>query len=191
MTSATKRGGGTASTPAPPPAKPSFSLALPTAASGPDPLAPHQGLYNGGGTSSSSAAAAAAAAESDDEWDEILAQPDRVQQTHHQEPSITITMIEDDGDDGLDFLERELLGEDEPMADGEVDGDGDGDGDEEGDEDMEEMMLSMLEEVAPTPRPGAGGAGAGPMSMNQFVGGGIAVEDEDDEYSSSEESDED
>jgi hypothetical protein len=30
-------------------------------------------------------------------------------------PSSTIT-IEDEADDGLDFLERELLGEDEPMA---------------------------------------------------------------------------
>ncbi|KAN0140247.1 RNA polymerase II transcription elongation factor domain containing protein [Lactarius tabidus] len=180
MASATKRGGGAASAPPPPPpAQPSFSLALPTA-SGPDPLA-H--LYNG---ASSTSSAAVAAAESDDEWDEILAQPDR--QQAHQEPSITIT-IEDEADDGLDFLERELLGEDEPMADGDVDGDGDGD--EDGDEDMEEMMLSMLEEVVPTPRPGGGSAGGGPISMNQFVGGGVAVEDEDDEYSSSEESEED
>jgi hypothetical protein len=43
----------------------------------------------------------------------------------------------------------------------------------------------MLEELAPTPRPG--GAGGRPMSMNRFVGKGIAVKDEDDEYSSSEE----
>lgn len=185
--SATTKRGVMASAPPPPPARPSFSLALPTA-SGPDPLAHHQGAYNGAPSS------AAGAAESDDEWDEILAQPDRTQHggSHQQqEPSLTIT-IEDEADDGLDFLERELLGEDEPMADADGDGDVDGDeGDEEGDEDMEELMLSMLEEVAPTPRPGGGGAGAGPVSMNQFVGGGIAVEDEDDEYSSSEESDED
>jgi hypothetical protein len=186
----TKRGGGAASAPPPPPpVQPSFSLALPTA-SGPDPLAHHQGLYNG-------------TAESDDEWDEILAQPDRAQPSHHhhhhhhhhhgtsQVPSSLTITIEDEADDGLDFLERELLGEDEPMVDVDGDGDGDADGDEEGDEDMEELMLTMLEEVAPTPRPGGGGAGAGPMSMNQFVGGSIAVEDEDDEYSSSEESDED
>jgi len=166
----TKRGSAASAPPPPQAQSSSFSLALPTAASGPDPLAHHQGLYNG-------------AAESDDEWDEILAQPDRA--PHH--PSLTIT-IEDEADDGLDFLERELLGEDEPMAD--VDGDGDADGDEEGDEDMEETLLTMLEEVSPTPR-GGGGAAAGPMSMNQFVGGSVAVEDEDDEYSSSEESEED
>ena len=172
--------------------QPSFSLALPTASAGPDPLAYHQGLYsNNSGASFSSSAAAAAAVDSDEDWDEILAQPDRAQPSHHgqqQQPAPTDT-IEDETDDGLDFLERELLWEDEPMGDADADGDGDGEGDEEGDEDMEEMILSMLEEVAPTPR--QGGGAAGPISMNQFVGGGVAVEDDDDEYSSSEESDED
>jgi len=110
--------------------------------------------------------------ESDDEWDEILAQPDRAQPSS-QEQMLTIT-IEDDADDGLDFLERELLGEDEPM----------GDGDEE--EDMEEDVVAMGHHNA-----SRAGAGTGPMSMNQFAGGEIAVDDEDDDYSSSEESDED
>lgn len=174
----TAKRGATASAP-PPRAQPTFSLALPTASAGPDPLAQHQGLYNGAPSSP------APAPESDDDWDEILAQPDRPPplQQQQQEPALSI-MIEDEADDGLDFLERELLGEDEPM------GDGDGDGDEEGDEDMEEMVMTLLEEVAPTPRAGGAGAG-GPISMNQFVGGGIAVDDEDDEYSSSEESEED
>jgi hypothetical protein len=85
-------------------------------------------------------------------------------------------MMEEDADDGLDFLERELLGEDEPA------GDGDGDGDEEmEEEDQDEMMHSHVSR---------GGSG-GPMSMNQFVGGNAPVDDEDDDYSSSEESEED
>ncbi|KAF8485318.1 RNA polymerase II transcription elongation factor-domain-containing protein [Russula ochroleuca] len=125
----------------------SFSLALPTASSGPDPLA-HLGLYNSnngaaaGGVSTS--ASVSGAMESDDEWDEILAQPDRSvssfssahhsQQRPQQQEPLTIMMEDDadaDVDDGLDFLERELLGEDEPM--------GDGDGDEE-EEDLEEEI---------------------------------------------------
>jgi len=79
-----------------------------------------------------------------------------------------------DADDGLDFLERELLEEDEPM----------GDGDEE--DDLEEEIIGL----ASSSRVGGSGA-TGPMSMNQFVGGDAAVEDDDDDYSSSEESDED
>lgn len=120
--------------------------------------------------------------ESDDEWDEILAQPDRSTSSsanhhHHQqaEEALTITIEEEDGLD--DFLERELLGEDEPMADGDGDG-------EEDEEDLEEAII--------------GGYGtstvraSGPISMNRFAGGDDAmVEDEDDDYSSSEESDED
>jgi len=51
-------------------------------------------------------------------------------------------------------------------------------------------LLTMLGEVTPTPHPG--GAGGGPMSMNHFVGGGIAVGnlvgDEDNDYSSNGES---
>jgi hypothetical protein len=120
--------------------------------------------------------------ESDDEWDEILAQPDRPtsfssaqQQQRQQQDSLTI-MIEDEADDGLDFLERELLGEDEPMGDADADGDG-----EEEDADLEEVVGH-----------GSSRAGAsGPMSMNQFAGGEVAVDDDEDDYSSSEESDED
>ena len=161
-----------------------FSLALPTASAGPDPLA-HQGLYNG---SANSASASGGAAESDDEWDEILAQPDRgapytsssssSSSQQGQQQQLTITMEdEEEGDDGLDFLERELLGEDEPM--------GDGDGDEE-EEDLEEEIIGHGSHVS------AGGAGAaGPMSMNQFAGGDVPVDDDDDDYSSSEESEED
>jgi len=123
--------------------------------------------------------------ESEDEWDEILAQPDRPTSSsanhHHpqQQEALTIT-IEEDGDDGLDdFLERELLGEDEPMGDG----DGDGDADEDEDEDLEDAIV--------------GGHGSssvrasGPISMNRFAGGDAMVEDEDDDYSSSEEDEED
>jgi hypothetical protein len=123
--------------------------------------------------------------ESDDEWDEILAQPDRPTSSsihHHQQQqheALTITM-EEEGDDGLDdFLERELLGEDEPMGDG----DGDRDEDEDEDEDLEEAII--------------GGHGSpsvsasGPISMNRFAGGDAMVDDEYDDYSSSEESDED
>jgi hypothetical protein len=121
--------------------------------------------------------------ESDDEWDEILAQPDRptssssANHLHQQQEALTIT-IEEEGDDGLDdFLERELLGEDEPMADG------DGDGDEDEEEDLEEAIIA-----------GYGSSSvpaSGPMSMNRFAGGDAMVEDEDDDYSSSEESEED
>jgi hypothetical protein len=73
-------------------------------------------------------------------------------------------------------LERELLGEDEPV--------GDGDGDEELEEEEEdqedqEMMSGHVSRVG------------GPMSMNQLAGGDAGVEDEDDDYSSSEESEED
>jgi hypothetical protein len=155
----------------------SFSLALPTASAGPDPLA-HQGLY--GSTSGT-----AGAMESDDEWDEILAQPDRAPlQAPPMEPNseFTITIEEEadaDADDGLDFLkhlERELLGEDEPA------GDGDGDGDEELEEEDQEDQEMMSGHVS---------RAGGPMSMNQFAGGDAAVEDEDDDYSSSEESEED
>ena len=78
---------------------------------------------------------------------------------------------DEEEDDGLDFLERELLGEDEPE---------DADGDE--DEEIEEVPV-------PVPPVRVGG---GPVSMNQFVTGETAViEDYDDEYSSSEESEED
>jgi hypothetical protein len=158
-----------------------FSLALPSASAGPDPMAlAYQGLYNGGGTATSSAGAV----ESDDEWDEILTGPDRAPPSHHhnhhhhhhqqqqqQDETLTIT-IDDEADDGLDFLERELLGEDEPM------GDGDGDGEGYEDDDMEEELVVRGHN--------------GPMSMNQFAGGVAPVEDdEDDDYSSSEESDED
>lgn len=125
-----------------------------------------------------------AAAESDDEWDEILAQPDRSLPHHHHHPhqhqhgqrqqeELMIT-IDDEPDDGLDFLERELLGEDEPMADA--------DGDEDEEEDMEEDVVGH-------PHPSR--VGTGPMSMNQFAGGEAAMEEDDDDYSSSEESDED
>jgi hypothetical protein len=166
----------------------SFSLALPTA-SGPDPLA-HQGLYtNNGGTAAAGGAAAAASIsvsggmESDDEWDEILAQPDRpTSSSANQQPEEALTItIEEEGDDGLDdFLERELLGEDEPMADGDVDVDGD----EDEEEDLEEAIIG-----------GYGGSSSvrasGPISMNRFAGGDAMVEDEDDDYSSSEESEED
>ena len=153
----------------------SFSLALPTASAGPDPLA-HQGLlpYNGG-----SGGGSGAAAESDDEWDEILAQPDRSQPHHQhqhgqrQQEELMIT-IDDEPDDGLDFLERELLGEDEPM--------GDGDGDEDEEEEMEEDVVG---------HPHSSRVATGPMSMNQFAGGEAAMEDDDDDYSSSDESDED
>lgn len=120
--------------------------------------------------------------ESEDEWDEILAQPDRptsssANHLNQQQQQMTITM-EEEGDDGLDdFLERELLGEDEPMADG------DGDGDEDEEEDLEEAII--------------GGYGSssvpasGPISMNRFAGGDAMVEeDEDDDYSSSEDSEE-
>jgi hypothetical protein len=170
----------------------SFSLALPTASSGPDPLA-HLGLYNSnngaaaGGVSTS--ASVSGAMESDDEWDEILAQPDRSvsssssahhsQQRPQQQEPLTIMMEDDadaDVDDGLDFLERELLGEDEPM--------GDGDGDEE-EEDLEEEIIGH----ASSSRVGAGAAG--PMSMNQFAGGDAVLDDDDDDFSSSEESEED
>ena len=166
-------------------------LALPTAASGPDPLA-HQGLYNNntgataGGASAS--ASVSGAMESDDEWDEILAQPDRSAsssssvyhtQQRLQEP-LTIMMEDDvDVDDGLDFLERELLGEDEPM------GDADADVDEE--EDLEEEIIGHVS----SSRVGAAAAAAGPMSMNQFAGGDAVVDDDDDDFSSSEESEED
>jgi hypothetical protein len=83
-------------------------------------------------------------------------------------------MTDDDADvdDGLDFLERELLGEDEPM----------GDGDEE--EDMEEEMMGHYASSRV-------GTSVGPMSMNQFAGGEAPIDDEDDDYSSSEESEED
>jgi hypothetical protein len=117
--------------------------------------------------------------ESEDEWDEILAQPDRPTSssvnhlTQQQQEALTIT-IEEEGDDGLDdFLERELLGEDEPMADG----------DEDEEDDLEEAII--------------GGYGSpsvpasGPISMNRFAGGDAMVEDEDDDYSSSEDSEED
>ena len=120
--------------------------------------------------------------ESEDEWDEILAQPDRPTSSSvnhlNQQEALTIT-IEEDGDDGLDdFLERELLGEDEPMADGDED---------EEEDDLEEAIIGS----------GGGGYGSasvpasGPISMNRFAGGDVMVEDEDDDYSSSEESDED
>lgn len=78
--------------------------------------------------------------------------------------------MDEDPDDGLDFLERELLGEDEPM----------GDGDEDEEEEMEEDVVPHSSRV-----------GTGPMSMNQFAGGEVTVEYDDDDYSSSEESDED
>jgi hypothetical protein len=159
---------------------PPFGLALPTASTGPDPLA-HQGLY-------ASASATAGAMESDDEWDEILAQPDRPtplpEPNNSEEQMFTISIDEDaDADDGLDFLERELLGEDEPA------GDRDGDGDEELEEDQEDMM--MVPATGHVSRVGGGAGTGGPMSMNQFVGGDAAVEDDDDDYSSSEESEED
>jgi neural Wiskott-Aldrich syndrome protein len=166
----------------------SFGLALPSASSGPDPLA-HQGLYHHGGGH----AASSGAVDSDEEWDEILAQPDRAhpppppphhhnhhhhhQQQQQQEQMLTITI--EDEEDGLDFLERELLGEDERMADGDADGDED--------EEMEEEMVA----VGHHHNTSRAGAGTGPMSMNQFAGGEALVEDEDDDYSSSEESDED
>jgi hypothetical protein len=103
----------------------------------------------------------------------ILAQLDRAapHHQHEQEQEQEMATMEDEADDGLDFLERELLGEDEQM------GDGDGDGD---DEEMEEVMDHQASRAA-----------VGPVSMNQFAGGGFAVEDEDDDYTSSEESDED
>ena len=119
--------------------------------------------------------------ESEDEWDEILAQPDRPTSSSadhlYQQQQEALT-LEEEGDDGLDdFLERELLGEDEPMADG------DDDGEEDEEEDLEEAII--------------GGYGSssvrasGPMSMNRFAGGDAMVEDEDDDFSSSEESEED
>lgn len=117
--------------------------------------------------------------ESEDEWDEILAQPDRPTSSSAnqlQQEALTIT-IEEEGDDGLDdFLERELLGEDEPMADG--------DGDEEEEEDLEEAIIGD----------GYGSSSvraSGPISMNRFAGGDAMVEDEDEDFSSSEESEED
>jgi hypothetical protein len=136
--------------------------------------------YNGGtATAGSASISVSGGMESEDEWDEILAQPDRPTSSSHlnQQQQITITM-EEEGDDGLDdFLERELLGEDEPMADG------DGDGDEDEEEDLEEAII--------------GGYGSssvpasGPISMNRFAGGDAMVEeDEDDDYSSSEDSEE-
>jgi len=169
----------TATATAPPVAQaPGFGLALPSASSGPDPLA-HQGLYHHGG----GRAASSGAVESDDEWDEILAQPDRAHpppphhQQQQQEQMLTITI--EDEEDGLDFLERELLGEDERMADGDADVDED--------EEMEEEMVV----VGHHHNASRAGSGTGPMSMNQFAGGDALVEDEDDDYSSSEESDED
>lgn len=116
--------------------------------------------------------------ESEDEWDEILAQPDRPTSSSAQE-ALTIT-IEEEGDDGLDdFLERELLGEDEPMADA------DADGDEDEEDDLEEAIIGGYGSPSvPVPA-------SGPISMNRFAGGDAMVEDEDDDYSSSEESDED
>ncbi|KAI0288261.1 RNA polymerase II transcription elongation factor-domain-containing protein [Russula brevipes] len=181
--------------PAPPPSAQGFSLALPTASAGPDPLA-HQGLYHGhGGGAAAGGGATAPAMESEDEWDEILGHSDNHPTPGHashpqqqQQQQITITLEEEADDDGLDFLERELLGEDEPMADGDRDGDGDGDVDGDGDgdggygdedEDLEEEIIHASSRV---------GAGAGPMSMTQFAGGDVAVDDEDDDYSSSEES---
>lgn len=132
--------------------------------------------------------------ESDDEWDEILAQPDRPasssssahqqRQQQQQQVSPVIMMIEDEADDGLDFLERELLGEDEPM--GDADAEADGDGEEEEDGDLEEVVGHTGHGSS---RVGAGAAG--PMSMNQFAGGEAVMEDDEDDYSSSEESDED
>jgi hypothetical protein len=93
---------------------------------------------------------------------------------------MTIT-IEEEGDDGLDdFLERELLGEDEPMADG----DADGDEEEEEEEDLEEAIIGGYGSPSVP-------AASGPISMNRFAGGDAMVEDEDDDFSSSEESDED
>ena len=78
-----------------------------------------------------------------------------------------------DADDGLDFLARELLlEEDEPM----------GDVDEE--DDLEEELIGHASRV------GDDGA-TGPISMNQFAGGDATVEYDDDDYSSSEESEED
>ncbi|KAI0253135.1 RNA polymerase II transcription elongation factor-domain-containing protein [Lactifluus subvellereus] len=158
----------------------SFSLALPTASAGPDPLA-HQGLY--GGTSATSAGPM----ESDDEWDEVLAPSQHT--TSEQTWSIP---VEDDAeaeaDDGLDFLERELLGEDEPAGDGDADADGDGDEDLE--RDLEDEMIMMVDAPA-TGHVSRVGGGGGPVSMNQFAGGDAPVEDDDDDYSSSEESDED
>lgn len=164
-----------------------FSLALPTA-SGPDPLA-HQGIYNNNNNNYNSGTAAAGGAapsastvsggmESDDEWDEILAQPDRPTSSsvnhlnQQQQEALTIT-IEEEGDDGFDFLERELLGEDEPMADG----------DEDEEEDLEEAIIGGY---GPSSVPASG-----PVSMNRFAGGDAMVEDEDDDYSSSEDSEED
>ena len=83
--------------------------------------------------------------------------------------------MDDEPDDRLvDFLERELLGEDEPM----------GDGDEDEEEEMEE-------EAVVGGHPHSSRVSTGPMSMNQFAGGEVAVEDDDDDYSSSEESEED
>jgi hypothetical protein len=118
--------------------------------------------------------------DSDDEWDEVLTQPDRHQHRPQQQEAPAI-MIEDEADDGLDFLERELLGEDEPM--GDVDADADGD---EEDDDLEEVVGHGSSSSS---RAGAGASG--PMSMNQFAGGDTAVEDDDDDFSSSEESEED
>ncbi|KAI9507174.1 RNA polymerase II transcription elongation factor-domain-containing protein [Russula earlei] len=171
---------------------PSFgasSLALPTASAGPDPLA-HQGLYhnhdnhNGNSNNHNGAAASSGGMESDEDWDEILAQPDRspprASPAHHhhghhhqqeqQQETLTM-MIDDEADDGLDFLARELLLEEDEPA-------GDGDGDE--DEDLEEELIGH-----------GSRAGGGPISMNQFAGGDAAIEDDDDDYSSSEESEED
>ncbi|KAI0260962.1 RNA polymerase II transcription elongation factor-domain-containing protein [Gloeopeniophorella convolvens] len=149
----------------------SFTLALPTP-SGPDPLA-HQGLY---ASTSTSAIAPAAAADSDDDWDEIIGPSDPTP-ARAAPQDLTIPLQgqtqahDEEEDDGLDFLERELLGEDEPE---------DADGDE--DEEIEEVPV-------PVPPVRVGG---GPVSMNQFVTGETAViEDYDDEYSSSEESEED
>ena len=192
--STTKRTSKAGAPPAPGQAS-SFSLALPTASAGPDPLA-HQGLYAGTGTSA--APATAGATESDDEWDEILAQPPLQPPQHAtSEQAWTLTIEDDadaDADDGLDFLERELLGEDEPVGDADADADGDADADEDLEQDLEEEMMRMVGEPAMghASRGGGGAGGAGgPMSMNQFVGGDAAMDDDDDDFSSSEESDED
>jgi hypothetical protein len=136
-----------------------------------------------GGAAGSASISVSGGMESEDEWDEILAQPDRptsssVNHLNQQQQEALTIMIEEEGDDGLDdFLERELLGEDEPMADG------DADGDEDEEEDLEEAII--------------GGYGSpsvpasGPISMNRFAGGDAMVEDEDDDFSSSEDSEED
>ena len=120
-----------------------------------------------------------AAADSDDEWDEILLDcslPHRHQHQHQQGEELTIT-IDDEPDDShdrlVDFLERELLGEDEPM----------GDGDEDVEEEMEEEAVVSGHFLFVAREHGSH------VDESVFCAGGeAAVEDDDDYYSSSENS---